>query len=128
MEKFIAYKKNGQFDKTQGFIHESVFVSSSDEEALSNFAKDGYETVIIDATQANTINSILTIDELKNNLINVRKKYIASTDWEAAAFIKRQRAVSQITIDKNNLAITQINEINKIVTLPELQKYELDFE
>lgn len=33
-EKFIAYKKNGEFDKEQGFIHESCFEKIPEEKEL----------------------------------------------------------------------------------------------
>lgn len=69
------------------------------------------------------VNKPEKIKSLRQELIEERKKYLESTDWEALAFIKRGRPISEITKTNNITAVKEMEEINKISDLESLKKF-----
>ena len=48
MSKYIAYKKDGEFDLDEGFIDQRCFKGKTNKEIKKIFAKDGFDLEIID--------------------------------------------------------------------------------
>jgi len=66
MSKYIVYKKDGQFDKTKGFIDESCFKNKTDSEALNEFdIYEGYIPEIINQEQYDNLMKP-NLEECKN--------------------------------------------------------------
>lgn len=126
-ERFIAYKKEGKFDKSQGFVHESAFVNKTDEEAIRLFAKANFEAVIVDRNQVDLINSTLTLDELKNKLIVDRKTYLNSTDWYIAREIDVPGSYPDFVRAKRIKARIEQGQITNANNLQALSIYNIIF-
>ena len=67
------------------------------------------------------------IQKKKKILLNARKLWLASTDWYAARKVKRNINISEEIINKDKLAIEEIDKINQCKTLEELQQFNTNF-
>lgn len=131
-QRYLIYKKNGEIDKSQNFIHESCFESSSDEEILTKFHKEGYETAIVDQdTFLSLVNNETTEEKilrLKNESVTARKNYLDETDWYAAREIDQPNSYPSEIKNKRIQAREEINTIQLIADLQQLESFTTDFQ
>lgn len=161
MERFIAYRKNGEFVKEQGFVHETCFEKIAEEKDLViknivkndngeeieeitshrvNFLRDatdneaiaqnyrlGYEAVIIDQEKVNEINSTLNARQLKSVLISSRKRYLKDTDWYLAREVEISGSLPLEVREKRQWARQEINEIESLLDIADLETFNINF-
>ncbi len=60
---------------------------------------------------------------LKNYLIKIRKSYLASTDWQASAFIKYGRPIDDGIKERCQQARDEIHQIEAATTLDDLNQF-----
>ena len=113
MSKYIAYKKDGEFDLDEGFIDQSCFKGKTNKEIKKIFAKDGFDLEIIDQDKfleltSNQIDPIKIAKTKKYDEIEtLRKSYqfapIIYQDLEfSTSILARQNIIGIISILKNN--------------------------
>jgi len=113
MSKYIAYKKDGEFDLDEGFIDQSCFKWKTNKEIKKIFAKDGFDLEIIDQDKfleltSNQIDPIKIAKTKKYDEIEtLRKSYqfapIIYQDLEfSTSILARQNIIGIISILKNN--------------------------
>lgn len=120
-ERFIAFKKDGVIDRKIGFVHESCFTPVSfkmtsdegeeiecyraptDSEAISQFQREGYETVVLSKEEVDFENKKEFLIDKKNRLINNRQELLKATDW----YVIRELETGELCPEDITIARTQ---------------------
>lgn len=104
------------------WVNDSTITELPDNASL--LSDEQWKNRFIKSEEENQIDRILS---LKNSLLFVRMRYLSSTDWQAAAFVKYDRPIDSGVKDKCKLANKEINEIEVCTTLEELNNYSIEF-
>lgn len=88
----------------------------------------GYDYVDKKFSDSNIENIEQKKTRIKNQLITVRKQYLASTDWQACAFIKYGRPIDEEVKTKCQQANSEIDDIQTCTTITALNKFNSTFE